>query len=260
MPQFTRNSYIPYEHDHLVHDWAALLEEDRDTVVAIAASWDLALKENKRLQKVIHEECQQEIQEVAQMLEDHGSQVYKRNRNGEIEKKTSFYAWFENNVANSIRGKYGYYNASSMWIERIELPEPRDTTQEVGQFTLKIQRRNLTLVELYDTLTAQFEHLQNEHYEQHELYQASLRYAAEHGIETTGMTEKEIMRAVEDHAKEEYRKEHLTPDTPVYFDECSDDCGLVFVGDIRCSCNNRKFFIDISGDILEGFEHWAFSR
>lgn len=96
--------------------------------------------------------------------------------------------------------------------------------------------------------------LENEIKEQEKLNEAIL-YAKNNNVDISGLTKKDILRAVLDHKIEEYRKENL-PDGKIIHIDCCDDCSEYTIGERRCSCGNVR--VDIVVEEGHGGKIWHY--
>jgi len=70
------------------------------------------------------------------------------------------------------------------------------------------------------------------------------------------LTTDQIIRTVNDYAKEKYLEENVPNGTEVYLKHGCDECSTYIMGEHRCSCGNRRISIVVEGNIIEGFDYY----
>ena len=85
------------------------------------------------------------------------------------------------------------------------------------------------------------------------LYTKACVLASKYDIDATSFdNEQELINLVTDKAKEAYLEENYPEGTELDFSGC-DYCDECEVGDRRCSCGNRRVYLAVEGNLLDGF-------
>lgn len=74
--------------------------------------------------------------------------------------------------------------------------------------------------------------------------------------ETDYGTNEELFGCINEVAREEYIKENYPDGTEMNI-KCCSECSEWEIGEHRCSCGNRRMYLDVYGDFFEGFEAYA---
>lgn len=239
--------YLPFRNEHIVRDFDALLQLSREEVVALAEEWQQTFEQNMILTEKINHEIDRELRQVIDVLEQSGVTVYKNAA------KTDTYAWFDQNVYNAITSKYPRYFRNSIPVAHV-------LTQQVNGIELVNRKSPTHVVELYDTIKAQYEQGRARQLRNDKLVQRSLQYAQQHNLDTTKKSIEEIRTLANLHAKEAYTEQYVTDGTAIEMDLCQEGCDLYIVGDRRCFCGDRKMHVIVEGDLLNGFEPVVYTR
>jgi len=82
---------------------------------------------------------------------------------------------------------------------------------------------------------------------------ASIAYANNNEIDIEGMTSQKVIDIVDEHSKTKFIAEKYPNGTDVDVDDNICECELWIVGDRRCSCGNRRIYLEIDGNLLDGY-------
>lgn len=83
-----------------------------------------------------------------------------------------------------------------------------------------------------------------------------LSMASQLGVDPSGYdSTKAFLQAIRDTAEVAWAAKHYPEGTEMDMDQC--DCGSWTVGDGRCSCGNRRMYLEIGGNVLTGFYAYA---
>jgi len=83
-------------------------------------------------------------------------------------------------------------------------------------------------------------------------YVKAVQLAPDYGIDPLELDGKTLIHKVTEKKQEEWVKEHYPKGTEMTVNEC-DYCDTWEVGDRRCSCGNRRVYLTVEGNLLDGF-------
>ncbi|WP_460271550.1 hypothetical protein [Bacillus sp. NEAU-Y102] len=239
-----KKEYKAYPNAHLLSNWGELIKLSRDEVVGIVADWEEIEKYNDELNKEMYTKRQEEQQKAVTAMQSLGIQVKKYNRRSVVPKFTGYVPWFKKNVLDELDKKYPSCNCDKPYAHMCE--------KEVNGVKLYNNQSPTNLVQLYDRITWQYNRKIKEVSKADKLLVKSIQYAAENGIDIEGLSPKDIVKAVDEVARDKYREEIVTWEEVDLKHGCS-ECNTYVMGEHRCSCGNARISISIEGDILDGF-------
>lgn len=237
-----------FEHAELIRDWELLLKLSREEIIDIEASWEEVMVFNKDVFNSLIEERNTKISEICAHFKNLGIEVYKYKKKGFFSEKAGYLKWFDTNVIKEIMKKYPS-----------TLPEkPRVDTrvQEIEGIKLSNNSYNISLLKLYDTLQFQYKNGKSKKQSENKLLIESVKYATKHNIDIENVSDSEIIAIVREHAVNAYEKETFTDGEELYLKHGCDNCSAYIAGEHRCSCGNRRVYIEVEGDILSGFYYF----
>jgi hypothetical protein len=85
------------------------------------------------------------------------------------------------------------------------------------------------------------------------LLRKSIEYAIKQSINVDGLSDKELINLVNEHASENWMHENYPEGTEIGFSYGICGCETGFIGQRRCSCDNRRILAYPEGNILDGF-------
>lgn len=238
-------AYKKYPRAGLIKDWATLITLPREEVVALQEEWDVIEKENDQIGKDNYQKKNEEVNEVISFMRTKGIQVLKYKKNL---KPNGYVAWFNKNVVEEIHARYPYCNQSYPFIHQ--------DSQVVNGVTLSNNQSPTRLVQCYDRLVHQYKQEKAKLDKKNSLLVASVLYASKHDIEVIGLSDKEIVTIVNEHAVEEYLKKEVPDGTEVDLNGECDECDTYTQGERRCECGNRRISITVEGNIVDGFYYY----
>jgi hypothetical protein len=242
------STYKPFPQANLIRDWDQLLKLSREDVEKLFEEWKVIEKENKEISSRLFEEKNNKITEIVNYLKSVGIDVYKYKTKGFFKEKSGFQSWFQKNIADEIYKKYPYYHNS--------IPYAHMGEKEVNGVKLYNNQSPTTIVELYDKISWQYKSKIREVSKADKLLIKSIEYAAKHNIDIEDLPPKEIIKYIDEVAKDNYLKEELPDGTEVYLKHACDECSTYIMGERRCSCGNRRISITVEGDLIEGFYYY----
>ena len=240
--------YKSFPQANLIREWDKLIKLSKEEVAEIYEEWKVIHEENEETNKRMYEEKNQKINEAAEYFKGLGIDVYKYKKSGFFPIKIGFQAWFKNNVSEVISKKYPYY--------RNGIPTAHMEEKEVNGVKLYNNQSPTNLLELYDKISWQYRSKINEVRKVDKLLIKSIEYATKHNIDLDDLNTDEIIRTVDEYAKEKYLEENLPNGSDVYLKHCCDECITYIMGEHRCSCGNRRIYIEVEGNIIEGFTYY----
>lgn len=238
--------YKRYRNKNVIRDWEQLIKMDREDVEALQEEWESVYENNKELSNKTREERDRKIKEVEETLREQGVEVMRYSSHI-IRKPLGYFAWFKKNVVDVISRKYP--------VRIFDVPVAERESKEVLGVMVTNNKRYSNVVELYDTITRAYKRGMERVRKDSELLVRSIDFAREHNIEIDGLFNVDIIKKVDEVAKEVYREEEVPVGTELYLDHECYECDTYIVGERRCRCGNRRIYIEIEGDILDGYYH-----
>lgn len=242
------NPYRAFPNSNLIQEWGKLLKLSREEVVELHNTWIDIDKYNTALSKEMFEAKWAKLQEVEAFMELNNIDIWNYKKRGIITEKKGYKGWFKSNVADKIAEKYPHYGS--------HIPAAHQASIEVDGIMLSNNQSPTTIVELYDKIKREYSSRLKEVKLKDRLLIASVRYAYANNIDTEGFTPKDVINVVDEHAKDEYRKQNLPDGTEIYLKHGCDECSAHTVGDHRCSCGNRRVMMVVEGNLIDGYEHY----
>ena len=242
------SQYKKYLNSNLIRDWDELIKLSKDEVEKIYEEWREIEKENKKISEQNYNEKSEKLGEIVDYLKSQGIDVFKYRANSFPPKKTGYQSWFQKNIADPVSNKYPsfapgfpYAHMDTKTIEGIEVSNNQSPTN---------------IVELHSKISGQYNRKKKESQKVDKLLIKSIEYAALHNINIENLPADEIIKYVNDEAKQKYLDENVPPGTEVYLKHACDECSTYIMGERRCSCGNRRIDIEVEGDIIEGFYYY----
>jgi len=242
------NIYKSFPKRELINEWDKLLQMNREEVCSLFEEWKVIDQENKITAKKLYEEKETKLKEISDYMKSIGIDVFKYKKKGFFTEKSGYQSWYKNYVVDVISKKYPYYNSG--------YPVAHSGTKKVNEIELFCNQSPTTIIELYDKISRQYNTKLNEKNKNNKLLIKSIEYAAQNNIDIEELETDQIIRVVNEYAKNQYLKENVPDGTEIYLKhECS-ECSTYFMGEHRCSCGNRRICITVEGDIIDGFYYY----
>lgn len=235
------SQYKYHRNTEILRDFDKLIALSEDEVQQIQDEWYAITEHNEQVYKQNLANRQRVTEETATYLEKIGVTVRKSN---------GYFAWFKNNVQDSINAQY-------------PILSPRAPEARFGRYMVEVKgvefefnNKNYDAVTLRQKLLEAYAAEKEKQVREQKLFTVSLQYAVTHQLNIENVAADEIIRVANQYAKEEYLQKLIDDeDSEVYFDECS-ECieNVYYPGEHRCSCGNRRVNLYIVGDLVDGFE------
>lgn len=242
------NPYKTFPNANLIREWDKLLKLNREEVVSLHDTWEDIHKQNYELGRKLMNEKLERQKEVDDYMESNNVDIwnYKRNHFTLEQRRNGYQSWYKKNVADKISEKYPYYSN--------QIPTAHMDSVEVDGIILSNNQSPTNIVELYDKMKREYNSKMNEISLKDKLLVESIKYANTHGLDIRDLSAKDIISIVDDHAKDEFRKENFPDGTEIYLKHGCDECSTYTVGDHRCSCGNRRIMMVVDGNLVEGYD------
>lgn len=241
----TKTPYMPMRDARIREDWEMLMSKRREEVEELLKEWLKADEHNKLVQSKLREDYKEKMDEVHAFFKSLGIEIFKYKKKGYFKEKNGYVAWFEKNIHQPIKMYYPMYrpdyspygHMGRKLVQGVEVSNGQSPTP---------------LLELYDRLAHQLKRAKEKEGEALALYTKSVIYATEARLDVEGLTVKEVIGMVDEHAKESYLKEHFPTGKVIDHDAC-EYCSEYTMGERRCNCGNRRISVYVEGDIINGF-------
>lgn len=236
--------YKGFRKAEVIRDWNALIKLSRDEVVALQEEWTEVHKSNSAISLELNKEKHAKVETTAKGLHAQGIEPYKYSK-GRVRKLMGYQAWFQKNVADVISAKYPSYHQS--------IPVAHSDKKVIEGIEVSNNQSPTNVVELYDRIKAQVVRGVEELKKTDKLLIKSIEYASANSIDIGGLTPRDIIKTVDDVAKELYLEKEVPDGTEIYLKHECYDCSTYTMGEHRCSCGNRRIGITVEGNLLEGY-------
>ena len=241
----TKTPYMPMRDARIREDWEMLMSKTREEVEELLKEWLKADEHNKLVQVEVREGYKEKMNEVHEFFKTLRIEIFKYKKKGYFKEKNGYVAWFEKNIHQLIKMYYPmsrpdyspYGHMGRKLVQGVEVTNGQSPTP---------------LLELYDRLSHQIKRAKEKEGKDLELYTKSVIYATEARLDVEGLTVKEVIGMVDEHAKDAYLAKHFPPGTVIQQD-CCDECSDYKMGERRCDCGNRRIDVYVEGNIIDGF-------
>lgn len=241
----TKTPYMPMRDVRISENWELLMSKTREEVEELLKEWEKADEHNKVVQGEVMEAYKEKMEEVQAFFKGLGIEIFKYKKKGYFTEKNGYVAWFEKNVHQPIKAYYPtsrpqyspYGHMGRKLVQGVEVSNGQSPTP---------------LLELYDRLSHQIKRAKEKEGKDLELYTKSVIYATEARLDVEGLSVKEVIGMVDEHAKESYLKEHFPTGKVIDHNAC-EYCSEYTMGERRCNCGNRRISVYVEGDIMNGF-------
>lgn len=217
----------------------SILDIPMDIIKRFETFWEQESENNRIKQDHNIKLYDEAVIQLENLFENMGMLYYKTNRNG---KKTGEYKEFKA-MRESLRKKFNVYNGYE---------KPRGYSVKVGDNVIRNGRSPYTLSDLV-TQGLQYKKSikKKEEKENKELVEA-IKLATKENINIEGMSNDTIIANVTEYAKEKHVNDTYKEGDYVTFDQCQ-ECDSWTVGEDRCECGNRRVYLEVEGDLVDGF-------
>jgi len=226
-------------------NWHKLATMSKEEVLRIQEEWESVKKENEKLRMENIELKNNALKEIKDVLTKYNITIEKYSK-ANIFKSLGYTAWFKKNIYTPISNKYNTYPNS--------IPTMDVGSYEKDGIKLNINGSPFSIVEGHKRLSADYERAKIKELQKNKLFKASIVYAIENNINTDDLDDQSIIRYVNDHAKEKWTEENYPDGTELYLKHACYECSTWIVGERRCSCGNRRIYLEVDGNILDGFD------
>jgi len=237
-----------FPQSNLIKEWDKLLKLSKEEVVVLYEEWKVIHKENEETYRRLYAEKFEKINEVSDYLKSKGIDVYKYKTKNFFKEKNGYQTWFKNNVVDAISKKYPYYGSG--------IPTAHMETYEINGIKISNNQSPTNIVELHANITSQYNSKIKEVQKVDKLLIKSIEYATKNNIDIEVLDHKDIIQIVNDFAKTKHLEENCPVGSEVYLKHGCYECNTYIVGEHRCSCGNRRVYIEVEGNIIEGFYHY----
>lgn len=241
----TKTPYLPMRDVRIVENWELLMSKTREEVEELLKEWEKAEEHNKVVQAEVMEAYKEKMEEVQAFFKGLGIEIFKYKKKGFFTEKNGYVAWFEKNVHQPIKT---YYPTSRPHYS----PNGHMGRKVVQGVEVSNGQSPTPLIQLYDRLAHQIKRAKEQEVKDLALYTKSVIYATEERLDVEGLSVKEVIGMVDEHAKDAYLAKHFPPGTVIDQDSC-DECSSYTMGERRCDCGNRRISVYVEGNIMSGF-------
>lgn len=238
-------TYEKFPHKELTRDWEKLMKQDRNFLIELEEQWEEINERNNTLSKEVYKERNEKQKEITTALRSIGVEPGKYDRRSFPPKFKGYKAWFENNVMKELYAKYPSYGE--------HVPKGYVGEREVNGVLLHNGKSPIGIVELYDNIKHKYAQLIKKANKEDQLLVASIQYATANEVDIEGLDSTGIVQRVNEVAKDNYREKNFPEGETVELDHQCGMCSEYTVGERRCSCGNRRIYIEVEGDIIGGF-------
>ena len=216
------------------------LEASEEQIQAMVDSWDDTKKANDDIARH-NKKINKEAKEIAEkFFNGIGMPTYKTSLYGKI---TGSYKEFKA-VLKQIDAKFPSYN-------------PNITVPKVGGYVDGDTKISVnyggSIACSINVVKDKLEYLTKQDNNKTKLFQASVAKAESFGVNPMDSNVVELVQGVAEarFIAEEY------PDGQLMDIDCCSECDTWIIGEHRCSCGNRRMYLTVEGNILDGFYAYA---
>ena len=235
---------IEYKNQNLLSDWEKLSKMSREEVVSIQKEWNEIYKQNKELASDNLQIKEEIIAGIVEKMKESGIEVYKYKKTKYKLEKNGYVAWFNKNVIDALDHKYKTFVPS--------VPKFNFVKKPVFGISVTLPSNILYLLEGYDEIIKQLSSVKKNE-EKSPTLLAALIYAKENGVNIEGLSDAKTIETVNEFAGKKYLETECPDGTEVSLDGECDYCDEYTVGESRCSCGNRRIYIELDGNFMTGF-------
>lgn len=234
---------LTYPNKEILTDWSKLIKLTEKEVQDIHNQWLDIGKQNEEIRNSNNKAKQEKLSKIKEVLAENGIDIYKYKNKGFLKVKSGYQSWFEKNVYSQIDSyehlnSYPYVGSSSQTIDNIKLYCNSSPTN---------------IIELHNKIIYQYN---SEKYKQslnNDILIKSIKYATDNDINIENLSTDEIVVQVTEIAKDRYEKDNYTSGQLLNLDDNYCDCGTYYYASHRCSCGNRRCYLEIKGNLVDGF-------
>lgn len=216
------NNYKQYPTSYVIRDPTKLLSMSLEEVNELYETWLQIQTINDEIYKANSKECSAIYDEITKLFNRCGIEYHTKNGN--------IAAWFENNIYAKLRNHFKVIKPS--------FPEASGERD---------------LVKVYTKIKTEADQKSANQEKSNKLLRKSIEYAIKQSINVDGLSDKELINLVNEHASENWMQENYPEGTEIGFSYGICECETGFIGQRRCSCDNRRILAYPEGNILDGF-------
>lgn len=193
--------------------------------------WNITEQENKTVaeaNRIVNEQIKQEIIDLFKKI---GLLTYKKSSTGKI---IGEYKEFKA-ALEALNESYPKY-------ERNHKPQPRSITINKKEYR---SNRSNSLVQLVHEIRDVIKQETAQKHKETAIFAKAASLATGYGI---ALDDPDLLDKVRESDKEKWVTEHYPEGTVLDHSSC-DNCSSWTVGEHRCSCGNRRMYLEIDGDI-----------
>lgn len=229
-----------------------LFNMSESSVKALEEEWKEVLTYNLSIENELKVLLENELKEIVSVLDGKGIKVYQLKKiNRQL--VTRYVNWFEKNIVSELKLKYPV-------LKNRELPKSYVTKFSIKGKELTIVEKPRTLLETYTDMHKAYEKLVINENKLSKEFVKYTNYMKEHKLEFLFNNEdiekinlNDLKRRINEHMGDKYLNEHYKDGDEVDLDHECDYCNTYIVGENRCDCGNRRIYIEVEGDVFDGF-------
>ena len=169
------------------------------------------------------------------------SSHYKKT-NGDYTKRTNE---LYTDLQNKFNCSYSQYSNKKIDFCHVKI--------DTREFSIDIKRTPQGIVDGIKTYIKSNTIKQNKEKKFDKLFKKAIILSTSFGIDATTYEDNEkLIQDVSEKAENKYIQENFPEGTELNID-CCDHCDTWIVGEKRCSCENRRMYFEIDGNLLDGF-------
>lgn len=230
------SNYKRYPKEEIVQNWTELLNLSIEEVTELQKEWEQIEVYNETVSGEMRKKHQEKTEEIAEELTALNVEVYNKNK--------SYKAWFVNNIEHKIWKNYYPFPPA--------LPKVTKEKQYVKGIELVNPKHEMSLLEFYHVLTFEYKKKKEKVSEYEQLLQLSKDYINTKEGYGWLLDDNEIIKKADKLAKEKYIEENYENGTQVHIKGVCQKCDSWTIGENRCSCGNRRIYLEVEGNLLEG--------
>ena len=222
-------------------NWKDFIKLSVDEVEALAQSWKEIAKENTQLSDVYRQENVYKIKRIETTMKECGVNIYNVSKHREVHAK-----WFSENVVKII--KRFEWNHS----QYVNGPAFSSGKTVIGGIEFELRHPCDTLVKMHQAIKSAYENGISKELKSNKMLIKAIELAHDHAIDIDGLNPIQIVKEVNDFMAEEWRHENYKSGVEIDISCCS-ECSTWIYDEHRCSCGNRRMYLTVEGDFIDGY-------
>lgn len=236
--------YKRYPNSELLEprNWHILVKKPREEIISLRASWVDIKAENKVNWESNEKQRAGLIKELGDLFKKY-DMPYELPASLQTKKK-KHQPFFEKTL-DYIKSYRNYIPYSFPYAHMGE--------QTIDGVNVCIGKSPTDIIELYDSLVYQISQgkKQMKNGENHLI--ECIKQAAIHNIDISNLDKAKIIDKVEDFLKKKYQEDNFPEGKTIDIDDNYCECSTYFIGDRRCSCGDRRIYVYIDGNCMDGY-------